>query len=212
MLQRLAALQPRAVPHRLRRRTERPGRAHDLRPQHRHPGGRRGQLRPPRPRAAAALHRRRGGAVREPYKGGTPDEQPGALPGDPSLSDFDRPAARRQHRPLLDLPRDVRAGLGPLRHGLAGGPPAARACGRTWAGAASRCRRYRPASRAWRARTSGSATVPSTWPRREPAPTHRGHAVGVALRRFVIGHTLPRDSRVKSVTARRPAGGPPRSG
>ena len=67
----------------------------------------------------------------EPYTGGTPDEQPGRPARDPALAGL-RPTgpARRQHRPLLDLPRDVRAGLGALRHGLAGGSPAARRAAR----------------------------------------------------------------------------------
>ena len=37
-----------------------------------------------------------------------------------------RPDQNAQHRPLLDLPLDVHAGLGPLRHRVAGDPPAAR--------------------------------------------------------------------------------------
>ena len=56
------AVQPRPVPHRLRRRPGGQGRAHDLRAQHRDPGRRRGQLRPARRRPAEALHRRRGRA------------------------------------------------------------------------------------------------------------------------------------------------------
>ena len=55
-----------------------------------------------------------------------PDEMPGALPEILPSPGFDATAQRPQHRPLLDLPRDVRAGLGPLRHRLAGGAPAAR--------------------------------------------------------------------------------------
>ena len=58
LLQRRAARQPRPVPHRLRRRADGRGRVRDLLAQHRHPGRRRGQLRPPRRRAAAPLHGR----------------------------------------------------------------------------------------------------------------------------------------------------------
>ena len=61
LLQRRAARQPRPVPHRLRRRADRCGRVRDLLAQHRHPGRRRGQLRPPRRRAAAPLHGRQRG-------------------------------------------------------------------------------------------------------------------------------------------------------
>ena len=62
LLQRPAPVQPRPVPHRLHGRLGWAWRAHDLRPQHSHSGGRRGELRPPRPRPAAALHRRGGRA------------------------------------------------------------------------------------------------------------------------------------------------------
>ena len=86
----------------------------------------------------------------EPWTGGTPDEQPGALPGDPPFAGL-RPGrpARREHRPLLDLPRHVPPGLGPLRERLAGGAPAARrAAGHGPRPARGRARRCRRASRA----------------------------------------------------------------
>ncbi len=57
----------------------------------------------------------------EPATGGRPDEQPGAIP-----EIMPSPRIRQEHRSLLDLPRDVHAGLGALRHGLARDPPAPR--------------------------------------------------------------------------------------
>ena len=45
----------------------------------------------------------------------------GRAAGDPPV-----PGPERQHQPLLDLPLDVHAGLGPLRHRVARHPPAAR--------------------------------------------------------------------------------------
>ena len=103
-------------------------RADDLRAQHRDPGRRRGQLRPPGTGPAAALHRRRGGAdVRPALHGRHAGRAARLAAGDPALAGLRRRRpARRQHRALLELPRDVRAGLGPLRHGLAGRAPAAR--------------------------------------------------------------------------------------
>ena len=63
----------------------------------------------------------------EPATGGTPDEQPGAMPEIMPSPDSDAAGPRRrEHRPLLDVPVDVHAGVGPLRHGLAGRAPAAR--------------------------------------------------------------------------------------
>ena len=77
-------VQPRPVPHRLRRRRRRQGRAGDLLADDRHPGRRRGQLRAPGRRPAAALHRtptpRRCSPSRRPA--GRPDEQPGRDAGD----------------------------------------------------------------------------------------------------------------------------------
>ena len=52
VLLRRAAVQPRPVPHRLRRRPDGRGRADDLRAQHGDPGRRRGQLRPARRRSS----------------------------------------------------------------------------------------------------------------------------------------------------------------
>ena len=132
LLQRPAPVQPRPVPHRLHGRLRWAWRAHDLRPQHGDSGGRRGQLRPPRPRPAAALHRRGGRAdVRPAVHAGNARRAARRAARDPPVTGL-RPTgpARRQHRPLLDLPRDVRAGLGALRDRLAGGSPAARRAAR----------------------------------------------------------------------------------
>ena len=67
----------------------------------------------------------------EPATGGTPDEQPGAMPeimpsAPPGRRPRDPGEHPAEHRPLLDLPVDVHAGLGPLRHRVGGRPPAAR--------------------------------------------------------------------------------------
>ena len=87
-----------------------------------------------------------------------PDEQPGALP-----EVLPSPGQNAEHRPLLDVPLDGHAGLGPLRHGVAGGPPATRRAARRWAPAGSTsCRRCRTASRASPGATSGSVTARST--------------------------------------------------
>ena len=73
LLQRPAPVQPRPVPHRVHGRLGWARRAHDLRPQHSHSGGRRGELRPSRLRPAAALHGRGGRAdVRSAVHGRNP--------------------------------------------------------------------------------------------------------------------------------------------
>ena len=121
LLQRHPAVQHRPVPHRLQRTAERSGREGHLRPDHLDPVGRRGQLRPARPGPAAALpgradpdHVRRAGHRRHP--GRAAGRHAGDLPV---------PGSGRQHRPVLDLPLDVHAGLGQLRHRLAGRAPVA---------------------------------------------------------------------------------------
>ena len=84
-----------------------------------------------------------------------PDEMPGALP-----EILPSPGPERERRPLLDLPLDVHAGLGPLRDGMARDPPAARRApvaghrpARARAAAAARARRGSGAA------TSASATA-----------------------------------------------------
>ena len=104
------------------------GRADDLLAQHRDPVRRRGQLRPARRRAAEALHGRQGRAdVRRAVHGRHARRAAGRDAGDPAVAGLRRRRPeRREHRPLLDLPRDVHAGVGQLRHGVAGRAPAAR--------------------------------------------------------------------------------------
>ena len=107
----------------------------------------------------------------EPATGGTPDEQPGALPEILPSPDFGTRRQRHEHRPLLDLPLDVHAGLGPVRHRLAGHPPAARRAAGRWARAgwpSSRSVPARPAARAGR---------------RHPARRRLGLACGPRTRR-----------------------------
>ena len=82
VLQRRAAGQPRALPHRLRRRRGPHGRRGDLLADDLDPGRRRGQLRPPGRDPAAAVHvdALAEPMFSEPATQNTPDEQPGAMP------------------------------------------------------------------------------------------------------------------------------------
>ena len=95
----------------------------------------------------------------EPATAGTPDEQPGAMPEImPSAPPGGTPRPGRhpaEHRPLLDLPVDVHAGVGPLRHRVGGRAPAARRA------AASRPRlaRGRPAGARRAAAASQGANI-----------------------------------------------------
>ena len=110
------------------------------------PGRRRGQLRPPRPGQQQRYTDANAETMfSEPATSGTPDEQPGAMP-----EIFPSPGPRqREHQPLLDLPLDGHAGLGQLRHRVAGRSTSSSACGPSSATAGSRsCRRCRrPAER-----------------------------------------------------------------
>ena len=97
------------------------GRAHDLLAQHGDQGGRRGQLRARSERQQQRYTDRQ----RRPDVRARRAARRAA--GDPPVAGLRRHRRQRpQPRPLLDLPRDVHAGLGPLRHGLAGDPPATR--------------------------------------------------------------------------------------
>ena len=155
LLQRRAARQPRPLPYGLRRRADRRRRVRDLLARHRHPGRRRGQLRPPRRRAAAALHGRQ---RRDPVlRAG--DRRHARRAAGRDARDLPVLAARRdrlghaaEHRPLLDLPVDVHAGLGPLRHGVGGRAPAARRA----TAPRSRLPRGRPAAAAGAAERGGA--------------------------------------------------------
>ena len=80
LLQRHPPVQPRALPHRLRRRPEGRGRADDLLADDLDRGRRRGQLRPLGKESSAATRRERGGDVLRAGDQEPPDEQPGALP------------------------------------------------------------------------------------------------------------------------------------
>ena len=196
VLQRRAAAQPRPVPHGLRRRPDRRRGSADLLAQHGDPGRRRGQLRPPRHRAAAALHRRqRGDDVRPARHQRHAGRAAGRDAGDRPVA-----AVRQEHRPLLDLPRDVRAGVGQPRHGVAGRPPAARRA----AGHRPRRAGGRAAAAVERAdRGPGhprSATARSTSPPRATGDRYRTTVDDRRpLRRLRIGHTLPRGAEVRSV-------------
>ena len=149
----------------------------------------------------------------EPATGNTPDEQPGAMPeifpsapnGDPSTG---HPA---EHRPLLDLPLDVHAGVGQLRHRVAGRPPAARRAARHRPRPArGRAAGARAASRASRARAirlgrSGALAVEAS----HSGATYTTRVqVGSPVSKLAIGHTLPAGSKVGEGEARRPDGEP----
>ena len=145
----------------------------------------------------------------EPATGGTPDEQPGAMPEImPSITpgtDDVRHAA--EHRPLLDLPLHVHAGLGPLRDLLGGRAPGARhpaepgaalARGRAAAG------RRRVARVGVDVRLAGCGGRHAS--RDGSAYTTKVDAAGVpGLETLWVGHMLPRDATLASVssTARR---------
>ena len=171
-----APVQPRPVPHRLRRRPGRQGRAATIFSLTTvDPGGRRGQLRAPRPRPAARYTDANAETMfSEPATGGTPDEQPGAMPEIFPSPDFDH-RAPAEHRPLLDLPLDVHAGVGQLRHRVAGRPPAARRAARPrprrGSRSSRRCPTARRASRAPTIRLGRRASSPSR--RRTAAPPTR---------------------------------------
>ena len=94
----------------------------------------------------------------EPATGGTPDEQPGAMP-EIFPSPDSHPTEGREHRPLLDLPLDVHAGVGQLRHGLGRRAPVAR-------------RAARPRPRTPRGRPAGAVG------RSDRRPRHPARATG----------------------------------
>ena len=185
----------------VRRRRGRQGRLRDLLADDVDHGRRRGQLRSPRPRPAAALHRRqrrddvlRAGDRQHARRAAGSDA--GDLPVDAARAtpSTGHPA---EHRPLLDMPLDVHAGLGQLRHRVVGGPPAARrspvpgrrrAAGRP-AGAAGPAERGGFEHPAWR-------RLGSTCSRHARAICTRPSFSFTAcmLKSVQIGHTLPAGS------------------
>ena len=159
LLQRRAARQPRPVPHGLRRRSER---ARASSPSSRSVPASRPSARATTAASAPTQQRRYTDAnaetqFSEPATGGTPDEQPGAMPEIfPSRTrGRERLGHAAQHRPLLDLPLDVHAGLGPLRHRLGRRAPAAR-------------RAAAPRSRPARGRAAGAARTAERGGREHP--------------------------------------------
>ena len=181
----------RPVPHRLRGRPGGQGRADRLLAQHRDQGRRRRQLRPLASSAATPTPTRH-----ERCPTSSPARCPEILPSPDSTR-------TTQHRPLLDLPRDVHAGLGPLRHRLAGDPPAARrAARRSGAAAWTSCRTSRtgqtlhqrrgdPARRrrpvAVRAERDGQA-----------ATRRRSRCAATHVRALRVGATLPHGPRPRA--------------
>ena len=113
------------------------GERDDLLAQHRDPGGRRGQLRPPRRRPAAALHRRqrradvrRAGGRRHARRAARRDA------GDPARRRTSTPTARRTSTAAGPAARcSCRPGATTARPGRSS--TSSSACARTWAAAAS---------------------------------------------------------------------------
>ena len=138
------------------------------------------------------------------------DEMPGALP-----EVLPSPDRIRQPRALLDLPRDVHAGLGQLRHRLAGDPPATRrAPGHRRRPAGRRPRR--PAGAVARRRAGDPARCPRHArrpcdPQREPlldpGARFRRRGARAADRRHA-----PARRRTRARQARRPDRPPHRAG
>ena len=168
-----APLQPRALPHRLRRRARGQGRADDLRAEHLDPVRRRGQLRP-----AWAPSTRSATPTRSPSRCSPSHTAAGTWCTTPRRRRTSSPArrrdlpvaglrpgraARRERRALYPLPLDGHAGVEPLRDDLARRPPAARrAARRSAAGAWRSCRTCpRRTSRSSPARTSAWARARS---------------------------------------------------
>ena len=173
LLQRHRPVQPRPLPHRLRGRPDGKGERiiYSLTSSIAAVG--RGQLRPPGRGAAAPLH----GRQRAPDARARRDARRAA--GGPPVA---RPG--RQHRPLLDVPLDVHAGLGPVRDRLAGDPPAARrpavdrhrqARDRAAdpGGSEARRRQGHPARRRRRRRRRAASAAAATRP---PRPSRRSRA------------------------------------
>ena len=203
VLQRRPARQPRALPHRLRRGPTAPASSSifslDTAIQAVGEGnyGRLGADQQQRYTDANAET-----MFSEPATGGTPDEQPGAMPeifpsrpGDPS-------GRHAEHRPLLDLPLDVHAGVGHLRHRLAGRASAARRAARP------RPRRLevvpqvpdgQPSVAGSDIRLGRSGSVASS---PHTKARHRKGVQAQAGLELAIGHTLPRGSTLVGVARR----------
>ena len=180
------------------------GRAHHLRAQHRDPGRRRGQLRPPRRRAAAALHRRRGRAdVRRALHRRHAGRAAGRAAGDPAVAGLRRRRA--------DTTRTSIAAGAAARCSCRPGATTARpgrwstsssACGPTSAAGGSRSSRSclrRPPIAGEDIRLGGGAIDVSAG-RTAAATARRSTPATRPSSELVIGHTLPRGSRVRSVT------------
>ena len=140
----------------------------------------------------------------QPYTGGTPDEQPGSLPEILPSPDFDPSDTSAGATPTSSAAGaaarcSCRRGATTARSGRSS--TSSSACGRTWDVTRSRsCRSCRRARRS-RAATSGSARGRSTSPPRATGERYRTEVdADVRLDTLRIGHTLPRDAEVRSVT------------
>ena len=158
---------------------------------------RRGQLRPARRRQQRRYTDANAETqFSEPATGGRPMSSRARCRRSSRRSRRTRPSEHAEHRPLLDLPLDVHAVLGPLRHGVAGDPPAARRAAAPGPRPARRCPAgaRRPAERAGRGHPArpGSADV---------LAAHDGNRYTTVIDHesrsatFRIGHTLPRGAR-----------------
>ena len=175
------------------------GRADDLLAQHRDPGRRRGQLRPPRRRSSSSATPT---PTSRPSSASRPRRRArraaGRDAGDPAVAGL-----RPEHRPLLDLPRDVHAGVGQLRHGLAGRAPAARRAPGHGPRARSRssrsCRPPSPIAGSNIRLGTGALKAVQASQGRRPLHDHGRHGLGAGADAR-LGATLPRGSKVESVT------------
>ena len=113
-------------------------------------------------------------------------------------ADGDPTRASAEHRPLLDLPLDGHAGVGQLRHRLAGRSTSSSACARTWATARLEVVPQVPAgpAAASRARTSASATARWTCRPRARAATYTHHGATRRTRPAACSHRPHAAARV----------------
>ena len=188
----------RPLPHRLRRAADGRRRALDLHPQHRGDGGGRGQLRPPGPGAAAALHGRQPAPP-----AARPDEQPGAMPEIAPSPGYGRSIDKAFYDRAMVLQAWGTYGtLWPVVHQQLGVRPD---MGRR----ALEVTPQVPQGQSRVARLEHQARRRSGRRGRDALGRHLPHQRGadVSLSRFTIGHTLPRGATVAR-PARRSSGGP----
>ena len=204
VLQRRPPRQPRPLPHRLRRRPGRQGRLRDLLADDLDPGRRRGQLRSPRRRPAAALHRRQRGddvlrAGHRQHARRAARRDAGDLP----VGAERRPDARASRRTSTAAGPAARCSC---RRGATTAPrgrssTSSSACGPTSTTACSQVVPQVPAGQPQRGGLEHPARRAARWassPRTTARATRRKvDATRTPVRELVIGHTLPRASQAR---------------